>query len=621
ATPEKAHIEQGVLKLKSGEISKISGEIIDFTAPKISLEAQAENVLINRLPALWPKNLGEVSHTWVKENLSQGKILEATLKMHLDWQQEKLKLSHLSGTIDVQKTNVRYMDKVPTIEGVSAHITYTDKLFIIHPKSGHTGSLFLKDGSILTISKMDQKDQDMEMTLKISGDTEGAFSLLNHPRFDLVSDLGIPLEKVSGDVDVDLTLDFPLERATTVDQVKAQAKAIIRQVNLKEVSFGNINQAFSATAEELSVSLKDKKLYVEGHCAIEGASAHVSLHKSFQRKVCQLTLETEYGQKLLEGLGFDLKEKIPEGDVKISFVYTENPGDFQQMLFNADFVNATVNIPFLGIEKPLKEKGKFSSVFEKKGKSAWDIKEVLLDLGKHAHIQGQGTYSESGLEFLELQGKPAGVHNGKLTVRLGLQGYHVALDAQVIDAFPLFQGWGEGLSSESNDLPPTPVHLSISSDSVKISETLVARHLKGVFQGTLERFDIGSLEAQDLEDQKAFLKLTLGPEKEDGKTLLKCKVRKAGEVLNILGVEGIEKGTLVLNATRDNALNGDWTGRLFLKKFVAINMPEMIKVLHLASPLGIFEFFSDNTNLSFDEAKVDVRFEKDKIVLAEGRAS
>jgi hypothetical protein len=366
--------------------------------------------------------------------------------------------------------------------------------------------------------------------------------------------------------------------------------------------------------------LKDKKLHVEGHCAIEGASTYVSFHKSFQRKVRQLTLETEYGQKLLEGLGFDLKEKIPEGDVKISFVHTENPGDFQQILLNADFVNAAVNIPFLGIEKPLKKKGKFSGVFEKKGQDAWDIKEVLLDLGKHAHIQGQGTYG-GGLEFLELQGKPAGVHNGKLTVRLGPQGYHVTVDAQVIDAFSLLQGWGEDAGMGRNDLPPTPVHLSISSDSLKISETLVARHLNGVFQGTLEHFDIGSLEAQNLEDQKAFLKLTLGPEKGEGKTLLKCKVRKAGEVLNILGVEGIEKGTLVLNATRDNKLDGDWTGRLFLKNFVAINMPEMIKVLHLASPLGVFEFFSDNTNLSFDEAKVDVRFEKDKIVLAEGRAS
>ena len=26
---------------------------------------------------------------------------------------------------------------------------------------------------------------------------------------------------------------------------------------------------------------------------------------------------------------------MPEGDVKISFVHTENPGDFQQILFNA----------------------------------------------------------------------------------------------------------------------------------------------------------------------------------------------------------------------------------------------------------------------------------------------
>ncbi|MCP4923980.1 MAG: AsmA-like C-terminal region-containing protein [bacterium] len=464
----------------------------------------------------------------------------------------------------------------------------------------------------------------MAMTLKIVGDVGGTFSLLNHPRFDLVSDLGIPFEKASGQVEIDLKLDFPLEMATTVDQVEAQAQASIKKLSLEGLSLGGGKDFFSATSEKLSISLKERRLAIKGPCIVAGAPSHLSFHKSFQKKVRQFGLETENAKKLLEGLGVEWEKKIPEGEVKLSFVHTENSRDFQQILVKADLSKAAVHIPILGISKPLKEKGSFSGVFEKKEGKSWDIKELLLDLGTHGKIQGRGAYGDKGLEFLKLQGKPAGKHVGTLTVRQGPQGYHASLNAQSLDLFSLLQGYEEMAKEDSieDSLPSLPIHFLISADVLKISGKPIARDLKGSFQGTLNRLDYGTLEAKNLQDEKPFLKVTLAPEKDGQKTLLKLKARKAGELLKSLGAEGIEGGTLVLKATRDNtSAGGDWVGRLFLKNFVATDMPEMIKVLHLASPLGIFEFFSEGTSLRFEEAKVDVRFEKDKIVLAEGRAS
>ncbi|MCP4923564.1 MAG: hypothetical protein GY915_05985, partial [bacterium] len=151
-TPEKAVLKEAALTLKRGEMVHISGELTHFDAPKIELNVQVETVQVNHLPDLWPKSLGTVSHTWVQKNLHQGRIPKATLKLGMDWKEERFQLSHLSGTIEIEGTNVRYMDKVPSIDSVSAHIIYTDKLFTIRPIKGHTGSLSLKEGSVLTIS-------------------------------------------------------------------------------------------------------------------------------------------------------------------------------------------------------------------------------------------------------------------------------------------------------------------------------------------------------------------------------------------------------------------------------------------------------------------------------------
>ena len=252
--------EAGPLVTGTGKLERQNRDLAIRTNATVTGLSAAE------LGAYWPPGLQErgKAREWVTKNIPQGDVdraeVEAALRIP-DGDFDRTVLDSLEGEMRYSAAVVHYLPELPPVRGVSGKASFDKTAMTFDIRSGHLKDIRVTDADV-EVTGLHRPDQFLAIDLTTAGPLAGTLAPLAHPRLDLLSDLGVSPGQTSGQANVSVQFDFPLEEDLTMDGVAVQAQADLQDVAAtdflfgKTVQDGNLHLRIDKTGMTLSGPLK-----------------------------------------------------------------------------------------------------------------------------------------------------------------------------------------------------------------------------------------------------------------------------------------------------------------------------------------------------------------------------
>ncbi|MEM6422724.1 MAG: hypothetical protein AAF698_09055, partial [Pseudomonadota bacterium] len=221
------HTASGRLKVNARGKVATGAEGGPLTA---SMRAEASDMTVADLKALWPKGVGGNARAWALEHLVSGEIPALLAQLRLGAGDPDLALDF---TFDDAVVDV--LDGMPAIEGGrgEAQVRHNDMILAlaagsVTPLPGERIDL---TGSYLDIFDFDGAVTPADIRLRASGGIDAVLALIDRPPLGLVSKLDLPLGSVGGSARVAADLEFPLLKDLLLEQIDVDVDATLSQVS------------------------------------------------------------------------------------------------------------------------------------------------------------------------------------------------------------------------------------------------------------------------------------------------------------------------------------------------------------------------------------------------------
>ncbi|WP_085784692.1 YhdP family protein [Candidatus Nucleicultrix amoebiphila] len=578
-----------------------------------------ENVPIDDLKFLWPKGLAEVPRDWVTNNIKKAKVPAATLVLksdvHYGDDQIKVDIKDLHGEIDILNARVRYLEKMPMVEGVNGKAWYDDKTFRIVVTSGTTFKQNIKNGEIL-ITDLDVKDQNITIDLDVMGPFSEALQLLDHEPMGYAKSLGLLPAHCSGEGTTKLHLAFPLERKTTFKELKIESESRLTSVGL----LNPISQVPATLQEgEFLLKVNNDKLSAEGKALINRLPAKITWQKNFDEALeieNTLTVESSIDSFGLAKLGFLLEDNL-KGQAPLTLQY-QSKGEKAHLSFKCNL--EPVDLFILGIEKTRGLPGEFKAKIDFENGKPRYFKDLSLTAKDLLNVVASGSFDKSGkgFETVDFASFKLGKTEGKLHLKRNKMGVEtVYFDGLVFDLEPIL----EYLEKSSQTTFDRPVDIRLRADQL--------------YMGPHRLFHNSSIYLGYSQDKIRHLEGDLYLSAQAGNRLVKIRLKSnndhqrsfelstnhAGNFMSIMDwSENVRGGVLKIKASHDGPTTEPWQGTIKLKDFALIKAPLLGKLLTLAFPTGFMELFSDD-GLRFNLFNANFQYTPEKLLIKDGRAA
>ncbi|MBM3602737.1 MAG: hypothetical protein FJX22_03025, partial [Alphaproteobacteria bacterium] len=257
------------------------------TPVAINLNLTVGGLSFNDLPLLWPQPMAVNPRNWVTQHLRDGSIQQAqmTLTAQLDPASNSLTTLKTNGTITVQGATVDYFPPLPPIERVDGTASFTETGMDIALTSGQQAGSRLKQGRV-GISGFDLPDQLIDIAVDLAAPLTDATAIIGHPKLQLIQELGLKPEGISGDGQIALKFQFPLQNSlrladvTTLVRAKMTNVAVVNLVNQHGVSDGN-----------LTLDLDNNGMVVAGQVKLAGAPMEIKWQEWFKPTTSVMEVE------------------------------------------------------------------------------------------------------------------------------------------------------------------------------------------------------------------------------------------------------------------------------------------------------------------------------------------
>ncbi len=242
AGPGEATIEEFSVALgktaETGPVIAITADAKDLWGKgRITAKAALTRLAIGQADRYWPKGAAEGAREWVAENIPKGTVDRATLNLGVqvaDGQIDKARVSRVGGEIRYKDLEVHYLRPLEPIVGVTGTAKYDLKAMVFKVEPGAKVTGFTMTGADITIGGLDVGKETMALKVGLEGPAKSLISILNQPRLDLVSGLGLDPTEVKGDLTVSAELAFPLLEDLDLDDMDILSGAKSKRVVLNK---------------------------------------------------------------------------------------------------------------------------------------------------------------------------------------------------------------------------------------------------------------------------------------------------------------------------------------------------------------------------------------------------
>ncbi len=372
-------------------------------ALSLGVEAQVRNIPFDDLKTYWPKGLADIPRAWVTGRISKGicprATLQATVDLSYDGQTFKTAVDRLKGEIQLKNATVRYMDAFPAVENVDGTALYTNKEMTISVSKGKSEGIHLKGGKIL-IAGLDSEDQEIEISLGLASPLKDAVAFIERKPLEFAQKFRLKSRYVLGEAeDIQLSLKFPLERNVTLNQVKADVKAKVKNFASKSLLKGI---SADIVRGNLDVIVNNEAVSLKGDLEISGAPSHLTLKQIFKDKKepIDLLLKSALTKNILD------QNQIPGfdafiGQLPYELKFKGSEADGYRLDLTADLAPVTLNA--FGWEKQAKIPGALHVKASLSPQGDWTLHSLNGTCGDSLRVDVAGESREGSLKHLEIK--------------------------------------------------------------------------------------------------------------------------------------------------------------------------------------------------------------------------
>lgn len=589
----------------------------------LKLYGEAKNVKVDDLSHLWPLGMGEVPRAWVTKNLSVGTVTRATSELEgdvtLSETETHFKMHKLSGIIDASGVKVNYLDGFPHVVNVKGTCHYDPKTFSIDISEGDTLSQKIKAGKI-TITKMDEVDQDIFINLDMYGQLSGALEIINSKELRFAEKYGLKPHQVKGECATKLDLSFMLDRRTTLDEVKLSLTSKLHDVVIPKIIESPV---VDLSHGKLDLSLTNLGMTIKGTAQFNGDHGTLEWKEDFSNQD-KLKRDIKVDSKIKDA---DLhKMEIPiaeflKGVMPYKLKYTLPQKGVPLVDLSIDLKEAIIDAPHFNYKK---EKGHKASAdlqmnFENDGSKK--LKKMELK-GEGVAVVLSGDFSPHG-EMRSLDIKSAKIGDHTMSAHFSMAKENVLKGDVNMDYFnfePFFDNYGKDDSPESEQ----GLDLVFKIARSDIGKNSFISQMEGKLLYKNKYLHNLTLKGQMVDPQngaKGPLDITV-TEYGQAQSVV-GKIENFGALSNAFAPESnLAGGSAVLKAARKiDPQDMKWKGEFTVENFVIKKAPLLARLFKLSTPFGISDFFSNNKDLKFSNFNGEIQFNDKFITIVHGHAT
>jgi hypothetical protein len=585
----------------------------------------------------WPEGLAEGARKWVTRNITGGSLdtlaAEFSIRAPND-DSEKIEIQRSDGTLSYHGLDVQYLREVPAVVGLDGTAVFDRTALRLKAVEGASQNLRVQDVAI-DITGLDEREQTAVVDLGIEGAVRDAMDLLDYPRFDLVSKLGIAPADTGGSFAGRLMVSVPLIADVTFDDIGLHFAASIDEASIRDIRPG-----FNAGNGQLDLDVDTSRLHVAGPIQINGVPIDLDWTEAF-------TADSPFASKARitavdvdaaarSALGIELDPYV-RGPLSVVIDATFAPGGDGTINAIADLAAAELALPFLRWRKEAGAGGDAEAVIAVDKNRPTRLTSVRLDAGSLS-AEGRGAFdpvseASAGDGWLDLDRLVfAGSALSAVSVQWTADDLAVEIGGGTLDAAPFV---AQGEAEMDADGLPLAGSFSLSAANLRQVTFADGRFLENV-QVRLHR----SSQGWEHVDLKALVPSQLasahgdvaagpqsftfryGPRGVGGEYPLLARISDAGGLLRALdAVDGIKGGYCEIVGSSDGAA-ADYPTRASLscQRITDTEASPMGKILNALSISGIRQALAGE-GITFDQARGDVVWHKGTATVVSAEAN
>lgn len=595
---------------------------------KIIFTAQIPELPMDELSKFWPKYLAEPAWQWCKDNLYGGLFKNAFFKFEFgyDEKQNNLFLKDLSGKAEIENGNVSYLGEMPAVEHVYGEAFVTDSSIDVKIDKGVADGVIVDQGRVL-LYDLNTPHNFIDIQIKGNSSISDALIFISHPPLEFTKSMGFDPEKIQGDVDLSLGLNFELHDHLKPEDVKVDVKAKLIDFKIPDVGDGK-----TFRSPELNLEVNSKGFVLLGEAFYDDIALNLVVNETFANR--QYKSKAKMSFKLDDEVKKKLKIDMPvlnapyvEGYADVTADVTVLDNGRTLIDLEADLRHEAVDFSFLGFKKEKNQpgnikvkleflNGKLLAVpdfgltkqdFSLSGKMSLNSKGKLnkIDINR---IEGEKISAKAKILLSE---KPE-----KITVDISGSSYNLT---------PLFEKKEKKRSqniSAANDSSDSVESLPDMDISIVVN-SLWTNHktpIKNFSGNVIIRKGLGIQEAHLLgnygTDRSIKLNLDYVP-RPNGEYLLSINSNNAGSTLRVLRLyEDMSGGILKIEAKRSR--DKKFVGHAQIRDFSLHNTPLMAKLLTVASLSGIVNLLTGE-GLNFSHFDAPFEYQNETLLINDAK--
>lgn len=253
-----AVIKKLVLSDKVLSATATGGLVFSDSMP-LDVSLQIKPITLAQLMQRWPAQLALTARTWVKENLSGGRV---GARLFIKRSLLDKKAPPLTGELDIKDTKVRLFEGVFFVNNVSAKGTFDDTSLTFNVEKGTLQNQQLTKGHI-AITGLDNDKEFFELKADFKGDIPDMLNILSKKPLEYTQKIPVPVDSLKGNIATHLHLTFPLLQEIPKERVHVGAEALLDTVRYVYQWPGEA-QTYPVSNGSFKLNVGNKSLLLEG---------------------------------------------------------------------------------------------------------------------------------------------------------------------------------------------------------------------------------------------------------------------------------------------------------------------------------------------------------------------
>lgn len=394
---DKATVEAG------GGILQMDGVVYTNDLPGISINGSFNSISAQNLLAYWPRYFNAGARKWVLKNVYTGKILDGTFSANLrhsfNSTNRKNNIYSISTTAKLADVRLKLRDKLPVISASKAYLDFKDNQFSV--RIPQCALILSNDQSpvvsdlVFNTTNIFSSKIDGNAVFKINGNVDEALEMVSMVHTESAETLTKLSEQVSGHVEGDLEITFPIHRRKEYPSPKVQG-----QIRILDGQAKNIWNKFNINGSNIKLDLTENDIIARGDLLLRGIPININWRKNLRgnHNNLPLSISATFDDADRNALGLYVNHFI-KGPISVNALIpirqTKSDINNRRINIRVDLTSAKLNISSISWQKPIGRKAIMDFQIQADKGTGWRLSNLRVT-GDSIAAKGKARINSNG---------------------------------------------------------------------------------------------------------------------------------------------------------------------------------------------------------------------------------